>query len=276
MKKFKLKPGMHDLKHDKYHAIKHAMSKGMLDRLAKSPAHYQAALNAEESNPAPQMVFGKAFHSLILEPHDFDRDVVIWNGRKAGKKWDAFKESAGDRVIFTPEEVDTLLAMQDAIESNQTASAIISNAMIEKSIFWKEKAFSNLWCKCKPDIIRPDLGILGDLKTCRDAAPDVFMKAIANYHYHWQAYWYLRGVKYCGAFPGVDFTTFVFICIEKTPPYPVATYALHLEDNKNPALEIAQEEIRQALNTYKKCKKSGVWEAYPDEIQDIYLPKWYK
>ena len=52
-----------------YHAHP-AISKSGLDKIAKSPAHYKAAREAEHEG-SDALVFGSAFHDYILLPDTF-------------------------------------------------------------------------------------------------------------------------------------------------------------------------------------------------------------
>jgi PDDEXK-like uncharacterized protein DUF3799 len=81
-------PGVYrDVPFDHYFAWNN-VSKHQLDSLARSPAHYRAALEQPRKRTAA-MVFGTAVHAAVLEPEEFARcyatDPGIDRRTKAGK-----------------------------------------------------------------------------------------------------------------------------------------------------------------------------------------------
>lgn len=105
-----------------------------------------------------------------------------------------------------------------------------------------------------------------DLKSCLDASYEAFSKAIANLKYHWQAWFYLKGIT---TVKEVEHTKFIFIAVEKDPPYGVAVY-----EATEAMLKKAQTQIEPLLDVYAQCLKTDVWPGYRDELQQIDLPRW--
>lgn len=73
-----MEPGIYDniTNHD-YHTGP-GISKSGLDLVAKSPAHYYHAKNAANDNePTVAQAFGTAFHSMLLEPGEFQKTYVV-------------------------------------------------------------------------------------------------------------------------------------------------------------------------------------------------------
>lgn len=98
-----------------------------------------------------------------------------------------------------------------------------------------------------------------DLKTTSQdngASPDAFTKAIANYQYYIQAYWYMMitGAK-----------NFYFIVIETKEPYTIGVYKLDYI-----ALEFAEKEVKRALEIYVNLNKY-TYNAYLDCANDYSL-----
>jgi len=60
---------------EKYHAVD-ALSKSMMSKLLKSPAHYKAALE-ERQEPSKAMQVGTAVHAAVLEPHLYQQLVAV-------------------------------------------------------------------------------------------------------------------------------------------------------------------------------------------------------
>ena len=163
-------------------------------------------------------------------------------------------------------------AMAESVLSNRTASGILRGSTCETSLFWEEKRHSEAFaCKARADIFDRQTKIIGDLKTCQDASPSAFAKDVWNHKYHWQAEWYLRGVR---KLTGEDWT-FVFIAVEKTPPFAVAVYVLAEGRNGHP-VAIATAQIEPLLDQYVECLKSDSWPGYSDRVQPLMLPGWAK
>jgi exodeoxyribonuclease VIII len=86
-----------DMPAEKYHAVD-ALSKSMMTKILKSPAHYKAALD-EHQEPSKAMQLGTAIHTAVLEPHLYSQVVAVIppdiDGRtKEGKAWKEQHKSA--------------------------------------------------------------------------------------------------------------------------------------------------------------------------------------
>ena len=66
---------------------------------------------------------------------------------------------------------------------------------------------------------------------------------------------------------GHDYAHFIFIAIEKEPPYAVALYRL-----KQEAIDLGQKEIALLLPLYKTCSEANSWPSYPQTVTDVGLP----
>lgn len=75
-----MEPGIYDnLTNAEYHGGA-GISKSGLDLIAKSPAHYYHAVNAANDNervPTSAQAFGTAFHSMLLEPEEFQKLYTV-------------------------------------------------------------------------------------------------------------------------------------------------------------------------------------------------------
>ena len=258
-----IEPGIYtDISNWDYHNKPeyHALSKGGIDRLESSPAHFKAQM-VSKNPPSPEMVFGSAFHTYVLQPEKISSDVKV---QKTVKKADRDELALNEGIsLLTPDQEDSILCMQESIKASGTASGLIYHpeSLKEQSVFWDEAVFE-FRCKCRPDIMIPSLGILADVKTTRDANPEKFLRdALYNYNYFVQAAWYLTGIN---AVQDKYYQTFLYICVEKSPPYAVAVYRatqIRVDD--------ARTKIRPLLALYAECLKNDNFPGYPDEIMDL-------
>ena len=120
-------------------------------------------------------------------------------------------------------------------------------------------------CRARFDWLTPE-GLVLDLKTTQNASAAAFAKAVATFRYHVQHAWYLDGYHQAtGDLP----LGFIFIAVEKTPPYAVALYELDGE-----AADYGRLLARRDLARYATARDLDVWPGYPDEIQPLSLPRW--
>lgn len=260
-----------DMPAERYHAT-HAMSAGGLKRMKRSPAHFYGLQldpnRPEPGDPTPAMKNGTLVHTALFEPDQVAaRYVVKPEGMnfstKDGKAW----RDAQTLEIVEDLQMRTALAQAAAVRAVPDLAALLADGYGEASAFWIDAETGEL-CKCRPDWTSPagDGVILVDGKTCQDASPDGFGRAIWNMDYHLQAAWYSDGFE---AATGLRVHGFVFAAVESAWPHVAAPYMLG-----DDVLEAARRENRRLLNRYAECKRSGVWPGYAPAISLINLPKW--
>lgn len=243
-----------------------AVSKSHLDVISKSGLHYKAHYidKVIERVQTPAFIEGSLVHSMVLEPENTVNEFVLTpdinKKTKAGKKeFEAFEEEHKGKQIVTSEMWMKALAMSQSVRVHSEAGRLLSDGVAESSHFWTDKK-TGLECKARPDWLRND-GVIVDLKTTLDASPAGFAKSVANFRYHVQDYWYKKGV---------DADKFVFVCVEKNPPYAVAVYELDPEAVKVGGL-LAERDFRQIA----EGRENGIWCGF-DGIKSLSLPNWAK
>ncbi len=189
-------------------------------------------------------------------------EVTLWSDVQA--EW---LTNNGTRTVLTQEQWDMLHGMRDAVMSHPAAGALLSKlpGQAELSVYWNDTETCAL-CRCRPDYWRQD-DLLVDLKTTEDASPEGFSKSIANYRYDVQAAYYLDGVNQA---TGRKPRQFVFIAVEKKPPYAVGVYTLDAE-----TLMLGRAQYQADLRHYAECVANDNWPGYGDKIQKISMPTWH-
>lgn len=257
-----------------YHGDTSRVSKSGLDQINRSPAHYwQRYLNPnrEPEVQSPALLLGSAFHSAVLEPEDFSasyiRAIECDRRTKEGKKaWEDFMSIQDGKTAVNAGEFDKLLAMRKAIQAHPIASALLEDGTAEGTLHFTH-AGTGVACKSRLDFLHSSGEYIIDLKTTEDASPAAFFKSVANYRYHVQGAFYLDAFAYAGL-KAPD--KFVFIAVEKSPPYGVGVYYLP-ED----VLAIGRECYEENLATYAEAISSGIWTGYtPEKILPVTLPAW--
>lgn len=233
----------------------------------RSPLHAKAFM---ENPPKPTDAFriGGAFHALVLEPRKFNKSYAITpicdRRTKAGKEiYQAFQESVDGQEILTKDEFDTIDIMADSIK-NQIIHKMIEQGKAEVCIVWKDEV-TGLLCKARIDYIHEERAILIDLKSTRDASASAFAKSIYNYGYYQQCAFYSDGWNALTNDP----TAFVFLPVEKQPPFAVAAYEMHEQ-----VVFAGRQSYRAALDTFAECQKKGEWPGYADSVEMLNLPQW--
>jgi len=262
--KRKFEPGIYDnYPAEDYHREK-ALSCSGLKKLARSPAHFKCWQDNPKPSTASQ-IFGTCFHLAVLEPNRFFDEVLVYEGRKYGSKWDAFQSANPRKTILSIDDYNAILAMKKSVMDSEIASNLIKGALFEQSVFWNEPTF-DFPCKCRPDILRPDLEVVADLKSCGDASQNGFSIEAGKNKYHYQAPWYLLGVN--SVFPDKFYKTFLFICTEAEPPYLTKVH------NAAGIVEKGRERIRPLVEVYAECIEKDEWPGYDDNIDDMWVSEW--
>lgn len=249
-----------------------AVSRSELWRISESPEKFKWYKDHPEQ-PTPALIFGQLFHSLALQPETvkdlFAISPNIDRRTKAGKEAFAeFEAESSGKTIITGDMVNTATDMVDSLFSNEFAKKLLSGEK-EKPFFWTDD-LTGEECKCRADCLTEigDQLIIVDLKTAECAETEAFMRAAIKHGYDLQAAMYSEGVK---KNTGKD-PLFVFIAIEKKPPYAVNV----LQADKL-FLRRGGDLFRELIGIYHDCKDSGNWYGYLGKhnmINNLALPAW--
>lgn len=253
-----------------YHSDTTHISKSGLDLINRAPAHYwQKYLNPnrQEVDETQAFMIGSALHRATTEPETFfDRYIVspkkIDRRYKEGQEqWQEFLLASEGKTILqsTSDEkskhlsYDQIMYMRDAIRNHKSADLLLRNGVAEQIYTWVDP-ITGMLCKSMQDW--KTRNILVDIKTTEDASEDGFVRSIYKYRYDVQAAFYTDGLFEA---TGQRISEFIFIAIEKKPPYICEVWALHPDD-----IDAGREKYLKNLNTYKECLQTGVWGGYTD------------
>lgn len=255
-------------------------NKSGLDDIHRSPLHY-ITKKRNPMPPTPAMFVGRAFHSLVLEPDKFDQEFMKdpgFNKRtKAGREeYEQFmEENAGitlistnsdpDKGIWGASDWDMIHRMRDSVMAHPIAS-ILLQGIPERSIWWVDPTTGKL-CKGRVDVYNDAHSINVDLKSTADASYSGFAHSIHKFRYFVQDAFYTDGTRAVGE----KADQFIFVCVEKEPPYAVACYALEKE-----WVRIGREVYQRDLEVYKQCHESGEWPCYHVGARDQVIPGYAK
>lgn len=241
-----------------------AVNFSSLKALARSAAHYRHGL-LHPRGDKDCFRMGRAVHMSVLQPEVFGAEFAVWpneNGRRFGKKWDAFAEEFGENILKEDEHRECM-AIADSVRSNPTAIKYLTGGVAENTTLWTD-AETKIPCKCRTDYAAPKWIV--DLKTTRDASPITFGRECYRYSYHAQAAFYADGVAEAN---GGVVRQFVIVAVEKDPPHVCQTY--HVPEV---TMEAGREQVREWMRTLAQCRATDTWPAYAPAEVELLLPDW--
>jgi exodeoxyribonuclease VIII len=244
-----------------YHADP-AISASQLKEIGRSPFHYWKRYvdpDRSPSEPTAAMRLGSLVHCAVLEPKELLQRYAVGPDRRTKEgKATAEKMLADGIEPVSASDFEQALSMAAAVHSHSTAGLLLGMSGQAEQSFWWDDIATGLRCKCRPDWFDGELIV--DLKTCQDASPAGFGKAVANFGYQIQAAHYLAGTLA---------KRFIFVAVEKTYPFAVGVYELDPE-----ALVHGSIARHNALQRIQDCRAVGEWSGYTDGIQTLQLPGW--
>jgi exodeoxyribonuclease VIII len=249
-------PQIHDRK--EYRAFP-AFNQSAAKHILTSPAHYQAYINTPQEE-TKALRFGTFVHSAVLEPHTLD-DLYATapdcdRRTKEGKaEWAEFATANAGKTILDAEES----AIGHLVASHARLALKTHGVQFDATEVMYHVDYNGVPLKAAIDGVAGDY--LWDIKTTDDASAAGMLKAIRNYRYNLQAYWYRLVYELA---TGKRPLGFRFLFVEKEPPFACAVCEVGPE-----LMSWAIADFEKAVSLYKSCTESGVWPAYPDEIQVI-------
>lgn len=249
---------------DKEYRLYPAISRSQLWKISESPEKFKYELD-NPSKPTDTLIFGQAFHKLVLEPETFSNEFAVAPAvdrrTKAGKEeYAEFIENCRDKTVVSAETCEKIIAMSSKLKSSDFVQKLLSGER-EKPYFWTDDLTGEA-CKCRVDVINKigDIPLIIDVKTATNADTDTFMRHALKYGYHVQAAMYREGAK---ANMGIEYG-FVFIVIEKEPPY-----AVNIVQADELFIRHGYNVYRDLLAIYHDCKTTGNWYGYLGKNNNI-------
>lgn len=273
-----------------YHAWP-ACSNSRLNDLATSPELCRWAMDHPKA-PSDEMVLGTATHTKLLEPSRFDREfvepkpccsILKTSGAKCGAKtatpfgaeddpvWLCGKHSKDRDDALT---LDTLSELQrgklDVMTCNTLAhpraSQVLKAATDREMSIVFPQLDGKLICKSRVDAYIPKSGgILGDIKTCRDASSNGFGRKFYDMGYHRQLAMYRRALRWAG----MDVAYALVIAIQNVEPFLVRVYRINDE-----ILDAGDRELDPLMIDFERRQRVDDWSGDDGRSIELELPAW--
>jgi hypothetical protein len=253
---------MIEMTNEEYHAH-HAISSSDVKMVhGKSLAHWQGAERKEKA----AWDLGTSVHAMLLEP---EKNLVRCGPEtRRGNDWKVMQElaKADGAVLLPAADYELAHRMAASVRANAMAARLLSDPdlITEASFFCTDPAFE-LELKCRPDGFIPSKGIVFDVKTCQDASPRGFARAVRQFGYDVQAAFYLDVLAMCEQ----PAEKFIFICVEKDAPHCVGIHELTPE-----YLIWAERQVLGTLGMMAIAAEDGQHDTGWPTVNVIDLPLW--
>lgn len=221
-----------------------ALSSSSVKKLLNSPREYEDSLMVgSKTNPAFE--FGWLFHTAILEPHVYEKQVFV---DVKSRNTNLFREALSEHPRpFTMKERYDVERLAESFYNNSRAVDMMQHTQKEVP------AIGNLFgmpFRAKADVLGD--GYIVDLKTTGNI--NKFEYSAREYLYRCQAY------IYCKLFD-IDYRDFTFIAIDKT----TATIGFYGVSEKS--FIAGKYDVEQAVEVYKEYFIDKNKEVYDYELE---------
>lgn len=247
---------------DVYHSIETYISHSGMCELLRSPAHYATYLKKDAGED--KVNFGSAVHCAVLEPEEFKKQYVVFDGRRSGKAYDEFKAANPGATILSMDEHRRIQGILNAMHqfSEFPLMDAIRIGESEKSIFWINKE-TGAPCRIRTDSLNPYSTF--DVKTIDDARPEKVQAQIMRMDYDLQAYMYTDGVaSYTG-----DYRPFNFAFVEDKEPHGIWLYTAGAS-----LLASGREKFLRGAKAFMEFHKANLAQCYTKAFSVIEAPQW--
>lgn len=260
-------PGLvEDMPEAVYHARSELSSTGART-LLRNAAKYQW----DRTHPVHKDVFdlGSAVHTLVLGT-GWPIAVVAaddWRTKDAKEQRDDAR--AEGRVPMLVKDFLVAKAMADAVLMDKVARPIFEmDSLREPSMFATDPA-TGVPMRARLDLLAPETELMVDLKTAQSAANDDFARDAAKYGYQVQEWHYRRTLGVASRLDDYMPGRFLFVVVEKSPPYLVNVIELDAE-----FAQIGRSQVDRALRLYAECAATDTWPGFerPDGQPNVVGP----
>jgi PDDEXK-like domain of unknown function (DUF3799) len=236
-----------------------------LKHMARSPAHYLAALQVQKAD-TPAMRMGRFVHTLLLG----GPEIHVFDGTRRGKAWDAFLAEHQGQEIATADEYDQAKDMADSVFANDYAMQLLQGSP-ELELHW---SIAGRACKGRLDVLgddgQGDGAFITELKTTFDAQPEHFVRQCQRMEYLAQLGWYRYGAnapdQVAYTLPRLVTRAFV-VAVESTYPYVVTPCAV-----PEKLLTIGDKQWRLWFEDLRTHEEVDEWPGYVDGVAELQLP----
>lgn len=269
------KPGIYkNLPNEHYHASKGLSNSKMtylLPPYCPKMFWYQELSGKVHKKSSDAFDLGTAVHTLVFEPQEFSKrfhcvhEIPKRTSNLGKAAYEGMERAAAGRIILDKSDQETIQWMAANVTSHASWKTFKGDktGCIEDSIAWHDED-TGVLLRSRPDFYTDDIII--DLKTTKDSSPYGFQKSIVDYSYHRQGALSTKGLS---TLTGREYKNVILFVVDKVPPHFTRCYVM-----PDSALAQGKYEYEYACHRYKDCMDSGVWDSFPEIIEDLDIPTW--
>jgi len=191
----------------------------------------------------------------------WDEDFPVFDGRRAGKKWEEFHGIHGDEYLNSFGERQDIVRMVTAIATDPAAAPYWVKGVAQTTLTVSE---AGVLMKGRPDWVTDD--VIVDMKTTGRIDARSISRTTFDFAYHWKMALYRRWWERCtGQRKGC-----VLIFVEQSEPYDVVVMPLN-----EAILGLAEEKALKRVVELKRCIDTNHWPGVANgEPLDLEIPSW--
>lgn len=213
---------IYDMSSEEYHSTPNTVSSSQLKDLLDNPEEFYNKNISKKAEKFHIDAFdvGSYFHTATLEPHKLKEDIMVYEGKRIGQKWEIFRKKNKGKTIVSPAMARQAEKLVKAVKNSPACSRWLKGGECEVSLFLKlivaegriyakdqklilgingwEKVSkvpsgTEITVKVRADKLNREKKFLADLKsTTGNAKSKVSMKTkVKNYNYSLSAAFYL-------------------------------------------------------------------------------------
>lgn len=245
---------------DNYYTTRGAINATAIKAGALSFKHMHQVMNGVERDDTPALRWGRLVHRAILERDKLD--VAIWDGRRAGKEYEAFCDANDGKEILKPDEWEELQMLANAVNGDVIAAQYLFGLKTEQSIYWRTDDYGD--AKARLDGVGD--GYMVELKTCANVNMRNFADQSFRLGYHLQLGWYAEAMQA----KRMKRQKTIVICVESRPPFDVVTYEVD-----EMLIEAGQIAARKIAKEYRQQEADGKFTGVAaNQLRVLSAPAW--
>lgn len=258
-----------DISHATYIAHE-AISRSELATINEmSPYHYKFKKTSAYKKQTADMLIGSAIHKIFFERSTFKEDYLVAPELNLRKKADksllaeiVIEANSNGQEVLSKEQMAKVQAVGDALHAQPAIMKWVKDGVTERSIF---RHHNGQILKSRPDYYIPSSNVILDLKSCRDITFTGFLRSVISYDYHVQDAYYTDSVAHFTGEP----PRFLFICVEKVPPYQAVIYEMQSSFKM-----VGRAQYVRALAKIKECEDNDNWPGFSAQPVPMDCPEW--
>jgi hypothetical protein len=207
----------------------------------------------------------RAIHALVLEPDNFARQFSVFDGRRAGAKYDAHVAQYHGTDVLNLREHALARATADAVRNHEIAGPLFSEGEGEVVVTWRDDV-TGLPLKARIDWL--GLRLFLDLKTLGTTDERVVAKRVAGLQIHGQMAHYDAGLRAAG----LELPAFLVVA-EGKGAQDVSVFSVD-EGIPDGSLHVGREHRAGLLARLSDCVQDDRWPGRHEAVVDLCLPNY--